>query len=243
MKKLFFLIVFLCVFASLRDAYSQYIDTVNWALAWNPDIAKWSMLTNRTTYKGIAAGKFWMPLVMNASSIDSTKWNFKSNPSNAKYSFVTNKEVFYGKDSGMVQVTLAYVINEFDTTGLATRTYVNSLIDTLPKLSEDNVWIGGNEFQSFFKVHSRTISPTSNDTLLVTDVIVYVNVSGGVNIILPNPADFTDRLLIVKDINFGFELYPHLSETIDGQASLSFASYESYILTSNGTNWFILSKK
>jgi hypothetical protein len=146
--------------------------------------------------------------------------------------------------TGIPSSTVNMVQKSDSTVRFVTPTQLGAILDTMPKLNAENVWPEGQKFGSYIKVHSRTISAPSYDTLLTTDVIVYVNgLGGGTGVVLPNPADFTDKLLIVKDINLGFELYPHLSETIDGQASLNVASYESYILTSNGTNWFILSKK
>jgi archaellum component FlaF (FlaF/FlaG flagellin family) len=236
MKKLIF-ILFLFLTA---DLFSQSIDTANWSLSRNQTDGLWTMLINRTDFYGYTAGTVIVNLTYNASQVDTSKFQLIRSQTDGTYRQAINKIEWYGKDSGTVKINLTYDVNEIDTIGLAARSYVNSLIDTLPKLSEDNVWIGGQVFDSYVKFHTRTLG--DGDTILASDVIVYH--TGATSIYLCDPAVYVNRLAIVKNTGQdSWLLNPYGSETIDGQVNLNIASYESYILTSDGNNWFILAKQ
>lgn len=241
MKKIFFILfLFLTSDICLLISEAQTLDTTNWSLKRNQTDGLYTQIQNRTTYYGKPAGNVLVPLVYNASQIDTAIFQLIRSQTDGTYRQAVNKVLWYGKSPGTVKINLSYDVNKFDTTGLATRSYVNSIIDTLPKRSEDNIWTGGQEFRSFIKLHSRTLG--DGDTILVTDVIVYH--SGATSIYLCDPAVFVNRFAIVKNTGAdAWTLDPYASETIDGQTSLTFLDHESYLLTSDGINWFILSKK
>jgi len=227
-------------FSLLKEAEAQSLDTTNWSLKKNQAEGLYTQIQNRTVFYSKPAGTVIVPLIYNASLVDTSKFQLIRSQTDGTYRQALNKITWYGKSPGTVKINLSYDVNTLDTTGLASRSYVNAIIDTLPKLSENNIWTGGQEYRSFLKFHSRTMG--DGDTILVTDVIIYH--AGATNIFLCNPAVFVNRFAIVKNTGAdAWTLNPYASETIDGQSSLTFLDHESYILTSDGNNWFILSKK
>lgn len=81
-------------------------------------------------------------------------------------------------------------------------------------------------------------------TVLVSDNVILVDVSGGAfAITMPDPST-TGLVIDIKKIDSGLNIVtisPNGAETFDGQSELKiFFQYDSYTLISDGTNWNIL---
>lgn len=113
MKTIIIFFVFLLLpFASLAQ-----VDTTNFEFKASGSDGKYTMLTNKVTFLGKAAGEIVTPIVINAQSIDTSKWLFVPIGSDGTYRLIENKESFYGKDSGTVR---AQIVSELSSVGTIT---------------------------------------------------------------------------------------------------------------------------
>lgn len=80
------------------------------------------------------------------------------------------------------------------------------------------------------------LHPTGSYAMNGTESTVLCNEA----ITLPPPASNIGAEYTIKDDGGGTgSLLPNASETIDGQSSIDFTAYESVVVTSDGTNWYV----
>lgn len=120
-----------------KICYSQ-IDTAQWSITINQVDGKYSLLTNRVSMGGVAAGVIKIPIYLSANSIDTNVWVLKRNSSDGKYSIATNRGVLYGIDTGRIVVSIIYSMQDLAGLGLDTT--------KIPYLSKNNTFTGHNHF-------------------------------------------------------------------------------------------------
>lgn len=107
--------------------------------------------------------------------------------------------------------------------------------------TQDEIALGtANHTVHFFGgLKGTVVTKIANYAMAATDFTVLAN--GAITITLPAPT--AGAVYVVKNISSStVTVAQHASETIDGAASISMTSqYESVLLTSDGTNWFVLS--
>lgn len=91
----------------------------------------------------------------------------------------------------------------------------------------------------------RTITANLTVDTTTTDDIIYCNAAGAITVTLPTPT--AGRVLTIKDISGGattnnITIARHAAENIEGLASsyVIQVSYETVIISSDGTNWWII---
>lgn len=92
---------------------------------------------------------------------------------------------------------------------------------------------------------TRTITANLTVDTTTTDDIIYCNAAGAITVTLPTPT--TGRVLTIKDISGtattnNITIARHAAENIEGLASsyVIQVSYETVIISSDGTNWWII---
>lgn len=92
---------------------------------------------------------------------------------------------------------------------------------------------------------TRTITANLTVDTTTTDDIILCNAAGAINVTLPTPT--TGRVLTIKDISGAatannITIVRHAAENIEGLASsyVINTSFQTVILTSDGTNWWIV---
>jgi hypothetical protein len=96
-----------------------------------------------------------------------------------------------------------------------------------------------NDHTQYARLH--LVEPAANYVMTAADVVVLIN--GSYNVTLPQPSVVgVGATFTIKNISGGTAtILPHASEVIEGNASVALSNQTSYILVTDGGNWFILS--
>ena len=96
------------------------------------------------------------------------------------------------------------------------------------------------------------VTPTTNYTVLTTDVVILANPTGtNMTVSLPTAVGNTGKVYYIKNIstttNRNVTVDANGSQTIDGNQNITVTimgsgSGSSYTLVSNGSNWYILTQ-
>lgn len=204
MKKLFLLFIILLTFHVSHFTSSQTIDTSNFALAVD-DNGFYSELVNRTTYQGVTAGSFRIPLAYDYTSIDTSLWQITVGE-NGFYSYAVNRDVFYGKDTATVRLRLTYPTG--NSTGTATTSTGTTTLNKLHGVVTTDNLTGNND---------ATI--TINNSFVKSTSIITLGIQS-------NPADVgggqypTYAITGVSDGSF--EIKFAMATTFNGEANIHF---------------------
>lgn len=166
-------------------------------------------------------------------------------PTDVAVTYFFSGELWANANSGAsVQITAsghlnASAINSQAIT--ATQISSGSAASGLPLVSNG---AGGASFANA-TIGGNLVTKTSSYQVLSTDTTVLCNATGGtVSLTLPDPTSNTGKLLWIKKIDSSTNkclVKRFASETIDGVAQYQLqVQYQSVLVTTDGTNWFIL---
>lgn len=118
-------------------------------------------------------------------------------------------------------------------------TYVNGVL--MSSIASTTLFGAGLQVQT----HTVTTATYTIDSGSKTDYTVFCNRSGTITLTLPAPS--AGRTLVIKDqghaTTFNVTINHNASETIDGATSYVLTgNYDGVTLTSDGTNWFVVSE-